>query len=74
MLPKADRIAVVHDPTVNRFGDDSLGAGDQQSGGLLTNAQGRFTIRLDPGTYSIVSTATRATHICIHTNTRPPSR
>lgn len=33
-----------------------LGAGDQQAGGLLSDAQGRFRVQLAPGTYSIVST------------------
>jgi len=32
-----------------------LGAGDAQSGGVLTNAQGRFTVQLPAGTYSLVA-------------------
>jgi iron complex outermembrane receptor protein len=31
-----------------------LGAGDQQAGGLLTNAQGVFSVQLAPGGYSVV--------------------
>ncbi len=33
-----------------------LGAGDQQAGGLLSDAQGRFRVQLAPGTYSVVAT------------------
>jgi len=31
-----------------------LGAGDAQAGGVLTNQQGRFTVQLPPGGYSLV--------------------